>query len=469
MASSSCRHLQCRWLTAGLVALFAECGGLLGRTLAEAKVQVGSVRIGGANTADQWQYIGKFGYGLGEGDYSIRLRLPLDAGGGGGLDVVNNHSRAWRRPMSLDLELFLDEEWPNVENIAPCQRASEVPARRTLSVDLLRDRGEWGTVVTGQLIHVMRPHIWYFALSDCAGELGNETVDVEFDFQTRQQDGSEFSVESRHMPVAEGLALLGLSAFLVRTARRCSDVQQSAGGLHPVVWALAAAVVLRYASHVSNLVHLLKYRSDGVGLHSFDALAEVLFMMSQVVHATLLIAIAKGYTLLPTKDCEPELMRFALIATMAAHTALVCFGKLQEGTAPDRHHENDGAAGWTIVAIRIVLFAWFVLAVRSTQERAGYMLKDFLQRFRLAGSLYFLAYPLVFLIAQCFAPYLRHPIMVVGLLIAQAGADLWLADLFLARGAYFKVSALNVSLLPGGADSVSWTTGPLWTSLDKGI
>jgi hypothetical protein len=253
------------------------------------------------------------------------------------------------------------------------------------------------------------------------------------------------------MPAAEGLALLGLSFFLIRAAMRCDEFRRSAGALHPVIWALAAAVILRYASHFSNLVHLIKYRDDGVGLRFFNVVAEVLFTMSQAIHITLLIAIARGYTLLPSRkeDSKPEFPGLTLVASLAAHAGLVCFDKLQEATSPHRHHENDGIAGWTMIFIRLALFIAFVRAAQATRECGGLMLKDFMQKFQLAGSLYFLAYPLVFLLAQVFAPYLRHPIIVVGLLVTQAKADMWLADLFLERGAYFKVSSLNASLLPG--------------------
>jgi hypothetical protein len=217
-----------------------------------------------------------------------------------------------------------------------------------------------------------------------------------------------------------------------------------------VIWVLGAAAVMQYASQFSHLLHLVSYQSNGVGYWTLDLLAEVLFMMSQVTHATLLIAIAQGYTLLHEKACQIELSRLVTFATLAAHAALVCFSKLEEGTSSHRNHKNDGLAGWTIMLIRVLLFIWFSSAVRSTRERGGFRLREFILQFQLAGSLYFLAYPVVLLVAQLFAPYYRHPIMQVGLFAMQATGDTWLACLFLSRGAYFKVSSLSSSLLPGG-------------------
>merc|ERR1719379_258019 len=206
---------------------------------------------------------------------------------------------------------------------------------------------------------------------------------------------------------------------------------------------------MQFASQVLHMGHLIKYRADGEGIWTFDAMAEVCFMASQVGHATLLIAIAQGYTLLLDKDCRYTSAKLGFVATLAAHAALVCFGKLQEGTSSHRHHKNDGPVGWAILVIRLVLFCWFSRSARTTKEQGGLRLKEFMNRFELAGSLYFLAYPSVFLVAQVFAPYLRHPIMQVGMLGVQGAAVLWLTDLFLTRGAYFKVSTLSSSLLPG--------------------
>ena len=144
------------------------------------------------------------------------------------------------------------------------------------------------------------------------------------------------------MPIAEGIALICLSLLVARGIWRSAALRRCDGALHPVVWALAAGVSMQYLSQVFHLIHLFKYTGDGVGVTSLDVLAEVLFMVSQVGHATLLIAIAQGYTLLVEKDCKFDLARLSFIATLAAHAALVCFSKLQESTSAHRHHKNDG-------------------------------------------------------------------------------------------------------------------------------
>merc|ERR1719401_1073568 len=120
----------------------------------------------------------------------------------------------------------------------------------------------------------------------------------------------------------------------------------------------------------------------------------------------------------------------ALVVT-ALQIALVVLDWLQDKAA-DKHHNHDGLVGWTILAVRVILYSWFTLGVQSLRESGGLKLRAFLQRFQLAGTLYFLAYPAIFILVHAFAPYLRQPIMHVGLLTMQISSSFWLANLFLS-------------------------------------
>merc|ERR1712167_425178 len=131
-----------------------------------------------------------------------------------------------------------------------------------------------------------------------------------------------------------------------------------------------------------------------------------------------------------------------------ARAALVALGKLDDDAA-NKHHQNEGLVGWTPLSLRFVLYVWFIVGIRSSQQKGGFRLHAFLQQFRTAGSIYFLAYPSLFVIVQLFAPYLQHPVMQTGLLAMQTVSHFWLSRLFLSRGAYFNASVLSSSLLPG--------------------
>merc|ERR1712110_396084 len=105
--------------------------------------------------------------------------------------------------------------------------------------------------------------------------------------------------------------------------------------------------------------------------------------------------------------------------------------------------EHEGVVGWVLLAVRLLLYTWFLVGTQTLRHEGGSRLCAFLQRFQFVGTLYFLAYPAMFVFVQAFAPYLRHPIMYVGLLTMQTASIFWLANLFLSRGTYFKLSSLG--------------------------
>lgn len=102
------------------------------------------------------------------------------------------------------------------------------------------------------------------------------------------------------------------------------------------------------------------------------------------------------------------------------------------------------------MVMRLGLYVWFLWAVQSSAGEGGMSVRRFYTQFRIAGSVYFLSYPAIFLIAKCFAPYVQHVVMTFGLMVMQMGSNVWLTRLFLTRGDYFKVSTLSASDLPGG-------------------
>mmetsp|Transcript_65585 Transcript_65585/g.171846 ORF Transcript_65585/g.171846 Transcript_65585/m.171846 type:complete len:435 (+) Transcript_65585:63-1367(+) len=409
---------------------------------AAASSENGIVRLGGADEQFRWQYLGKFGYNFGVGTYDLRMRLrtplPDDA-----------------PPVRVDFDVFLDEDWDRVESMPPCRRSLD--ARQTHRLVEVGRYGDWSPWVGGELANRLRPHFWYFALSGCGLNSGSlDPKDIEFELVMRQSDMSHFSQELLWMPAATVIALLSLTACLVRFALSCRRFRQSAGSVHPVIRTLAAAIALQWTAQALHLAHFRAFSLNGEGVAAAEAAAEVLFMMSQVVISMLLIVIASGYTLRTSADGSLSMIRAAAAAVAVLHMLLVGHSQLQSDSAT-KYHENEGSIGWALLVVRMALFGWFVSAVDKLSQKGGFRLQMFLQRFKLAGSTYFLAYPIIFLVTQAFAPYVRHPVMQIGLALMQTASAFWLSDLFLSRGAYFEVSSLSSCLLPGGAGGLPST------------
>merc|ERR1719343_832447 len=238
--------------------------------------------------------------------------------------------------------------------------------------------------------------------------------------------------------------LMGFTLFIWQFGIQTKTFAKTAGAVHPVIWTLSVGMIVHYIAQVLHTFHLWRYSYDGYGLKALEVLSEILFMLSQVTQTSLLILIALGYTLLQSRIGELDLMIPMCFMVGVIHIMLVGFGKIKDD-ASYKYHENEGIVGWILAALRLLLYTWFLWAVQSSANEGGLKLQAFLRQFRLAGSAYFLAYPLIFIVTQFFAPYHQHLFMTVALLLMQGGLNIWLASLFLTRGEYFKVSTLSSS------------------------
>jgi len=413
------------WLALTCVCQFHQAAGKLHR---------GYVRIGGTAESEQWQYLTKFGYAVGRGNYDFRFRVRQPAS-------AEKHLR-------LDLQVFLDEEWDRVTTMPECRRGQHGPARNILPLPDLTTSGDWGPWQGGELYQNIRSHIWYFALSTCETGFNSRPYEVEYEFRTQQFDGSELSVELRYTRGPNLIALVAIIAIVFRFGKRCNEVLHCAGVLHPVIGILALSLLLQLSAQVLHCLHLYSSELDGIGAPRADDAAEVLFMLSQVVSSTLLVAIARGYAILRSKIHDMGFLWPIAGTTVLLHIVLVYIGR-QQGEAADTYHQNEGIIGWALLSVRLLLFALFMSGIWDLRQRGGFRVHSFARSFQLAGFTYFLAYPVIFMLAKALAPYLRHTILQLGLLLMQGIAASWLSDLLLGRGAFFEVSVLSASLLPG--------------------
>jgi len=299
-----------------LLRTFAPVALLLLFVQTEGKTQKGFLTFGGEE-GQEWHYLGKFGYAVGSGRYEIRLRLD---------GILRDEDEIPR----VDLDIFLDEEWPRASSYAACNRASDVPARKSHALLEPGLFGEWGHWHAGSLYQSIRPHFWYFSLSNCrnnfdgsSGEDERQPYRIEYELRWVQFDESELSLELRYMPIASSFALVILAVLGVGLVYKCYSMRRSFDQLHPVIYALAMAMILQGASQILHLYHLKAYENNGFGHPAADMFAEVLFQLSQVAGASLLIAIAQGYTLVRSRLSEVQLLTPVAAVVAVLHVLLV--------------------------------------------------------------------------------------------------------------------------------------------------
>jgi len=270
---------------------------------------------------------------------------------------------------------------------------------------------------------------------------------LDFEFHALQPGGSEFSVELYGtQTVAAVKAVLG-AGFLLWFGRAGVRSRRSVGSLHPVIAVLGMAALTQYAGYICHWCHLLAYGGNGCGIRVLDILGELCSMTSQILLTSLGIFLANGYTILPAEEVSVGNVVPAFAAIVAAHLLITGVAKTRDD-ASFKFHENEGTCGIVLVSLRLGLYAWFCLSMQRTYSGAPMKIQPFLTRFRIASSLHYLSYPLLFLIAPLVAPYLRHKFMLAGLFLMQAWSLGWYAQMFLTRGLYFEVSALGGNILP---------------------
>eukprot|EP00438_Fugacium_kawagutii_P001154 Skav218145 [mRNA] locus=scaffold759:556089:574444:+ [translate_table: standard] len=215
----------------------------------------------------------------------------------------------------------------------------------------------------------------------------------------------------------------------------CFTEMSSVGGLHPVIWALAAVIAMQLLAQSLTALHLWRYSYNGIGVKTIEATSEVMFILSQLVQSTLLILIGYGYALVPV-DVEPGTVLLIFSLSAVIHIILVLLTKVEDSA--DKFHDYDGLAGKMLLGFRLAAFAIF-LGLRTLLVKFGFI-----------GTLYFVGHPFLVLLSSVFAPYWRPPLLNPCLAALQIGTAWWLHKLFLSRGEFFEVSELNASSLPGG-------------------
>ncbi|CAK0904900.1 unnamed protein product, partial [Prorocentrum cordatum] len=131
------------------------------------KFQTGTLRISGPKTENHWKYLSKFGYGIGTGEFQVRLQL------------VQPKTLVDDKTARIQFNVYLDEDWPGVESMDEvCSRTTK--AKQVREIELV-SQGKWGAWVNGSLSQKIRPHIWFFAVSDCKKVLQNFTHRVRYE------------------------------------------------------------------------------------------------------------------------------------------------------------------------------------------------------------------------------------------------------------------------------------------------
>ncbi|CAG9319741.1 unnamed protein product [Blepharisma stoltei] len=382
---------------------------------------------------NNWQYVSKFGMDIGVGDFSMKARL---------LRVTKEFEG---KKHNLQFSIFIDEEWEQDLSSLSC---TEKNKRAKLTYDLaLPLDGQFSGDIVGELSQSVRPHVWYFVISDC-NNLLNDHARVKVEITMRNEGRNHLSVEQMGLKsiylVLAVIFLLGLGANilkLIKYFRKEEEVQLT------MVW-LNMAIFFQFLSMIVSYFNLTIYESNGRGLGALDFIEQALILVSQLTITCLLIIIAEGWTIQYSDFPNADIYIPIILIVTFLHLVVLGLGKISDDSSY-KFSEYEGIAGLALIILRFCMFGWFLYNAKYlfSLTKAQKSIQ-FIYKFTVASSVYFLSMPILVIASKFFALYVRGKFIIGGTLFMQMATFLFLSIIFSTKGEYYRISSMS-AVLPG--------------------
>ena len=356
---------------------------------------------------------------------------------------VKPHDTASSEFMDFQSTIYIDNKWEDALSQNSCfDKEATSKRQKTLKVPL---NGEFSEKVDGSLLQGTRTHFWYFAISGCEIK---EKQKLRVEMQFLNSDNSEFSAEEHGLQYLYPIILTVFFAALSGNIFRLYKKFQKTEDLESNLLVLNIAIGCQFAGIFCEVLHFWVYAYNGKGIVVFDVFYQALEVLSSVLITILLIIIASGWTLkykeFPDADVYIPISLFVVVLNLM----IVGLGRITE----DSYYKNsdyEGIPGFCLVFMRIALWVWFVYLIRDMQQKANQKLLNFLFRFSIMASLYFLSLPGVIIFSWVFEPYVRNKVVVILTNLIQILVFMFLTHLFSEKSTFYKISTMSDSVLPG--------------------
>lgn len=366
----------------------------------------------GYTVGRQFQYIGKFCF----------TWLPtLDEVAGRIAGEIETDVEGLQVAIYDDEALF----WDYVMTDSSCDCYCKVSARHTKSVfNVTATNSHHVMPFTFNVdIHEhLRPRFWYVALARCVpggdaykpsfAEI-TETNFRKYYFSSwykihmTQGDGSELPVQQQGMPAIYAVmtALAGAAAATQVIAARN---MQRAESFHPIMKLLTLVVMLFFLCNALLFLHFTMYQFNGLGVPFFKYAAKITEVFVRVGTLLLAMLIAKGWTISSVVLDGQIKLSCVILAVLGLYLSLAMWFLVWLDPASTLY-VYDSWPGLGICVLQLGVLGWFVNTILETRsyEKASVKRHFFL---RVAGlfSVYFVALPIIVLIASFLSPWVRE-------------------------------------------------------------
>jgi len=339
---------------------------------------------------------------------------------------------------TVDALLVLDEDWDRFLSASCPQKFEIARAKHTV-----HGKGE----VYQPLKQHVRPHVWYVAVANCNP---TATIPVNFEIQFLNRQDSHFPFDQEGLYELYTIVLLVFFVAGVFYCYRLLGSVKTLGTTPPMLIILSCVLVFEFVRVLLEWINLRVFSASGEAYWTLELFSELLLWGSQLLLSFMFIALSSGWTLThPTIAPNfPLLNPLISGAIVFVHMVVVLWSRLSDD--PTKHHDWESLPGFIFAVLRLLLFAWsFYLLKETAKEVSNHNAKFlFITRLGVFITLWFLSFPFLLLLATIFAEYLRTKVITIGLVTVQSVALFGLANLFLSRGRFFKLSTLSDSILP---------------------
>ena len=392
---------------------------------------------------NDWQYLTKFGISVGQGLFEVKGRFKNPF-------IPEGSTEPSKQDYILDINIYLDTKWYGALEEPDCNLKSEHQIR--IEHLVINGNGEWSGAKYGGLRQQTRPYVWFMAASDCNGTLHQQhpgMPPIELYVRFTGYDNGEFSHEEIGLLTLYTIALVTYTMILgYNVYNYYKDIKKTERVDSPILL-LLIAVGLEFLSILLQWAHLLVYSYDGEGMKACHVISVIAEVASEFFISLLLILLSWGWTITYLEFGDIEMFIPLVLMLLIIHLVVAGLTELTSD-AYHKYHDYEGVQGILLVVARLGMFAYFLYGMQDTYQKCRSKAKAFLKPFSIYAGAYLVSFPVLVVICQICAHYVRHKVMVVGSIIAQSVAMCILLRLFIGKTSYTEVSKRSGPILPGG-------------------
>ena len=382
----------------------------------------------------------------GTGDFEFKLRFTKS---------IYDDAYAIRN-VQIQMHAMMDENWDEIQSVEPCLEKEKF-SKLTMDVEIPTN-GEWSALIPGHLTQTARPRVWFMVLSDCTGritEITDRSKDklwgnkLQIELKFTNTDNSHLSYEEQGLMTPYLIILCIYVVIILLNFNIFYKYYKREDQIDYPLLLVNIVLVIEFWALFCEIVHLATYESNGRGLFIFNLLNQIFDISAQFMIIIIFILVGWGWTInyLNLENFEFFLPLLSFVGII--HLLIVGLSRLTDDEFT-KNHDYEGFAGYLIICLRVSLYIYFMMGVYDTFKQARFKIKSFILKFGVLGTIYFLAFPTLVLVATYFvAAYVRHKVVMLGTLLIESFVLIVLTRIFTNKaGDYYDVSYKGKSLLP---------------------